>query len=221
MSTGIGYTGCMKNFPILLCGLLAAAPALRADSPNPGLDTLTEWMTGSFDSRRQAEADTNYLEIHLQMARIWPERKDAVWLYVEQAAGWALERPYRQRVYRVSELDKGYESAVYTLEDPLRFTGAAKNLDLLAGITPDSLELREGCAIHLRWDGEAFSGSTHDKDCGSTLRGASYATSEVRITADLLESWDRGFDAGDEHVWGAENGPYLFRRQELAATDGR
>lgn len=203
-----------------LIGLLALSPASIAGTPDPGMDTLTAWMTGSFDSRRQAEADTNYLEIHLQMARIWPERRDAVWLYVEQAAGWALDRPYRKRVYRVSARDEGYESAVYTLPDPLRFTGASRDLELLEGITPDSLEIREGCAIHLRWDGEAFRGSTHEKDCESSLRGARYATSEVRITADLLESWDRGFDEQDEQVWGATEGPYLFRRLQEDSSDG-
>jgi hypothetical protein len=50
------------------------------------------------------------------------------------------------------------------------------------------------------------------KGCGSTLNGASYATSEVLLESTLLLSWDRGFDARDQQVWGATAGGYVFDR---------
>ena len=65
----------------------------------------------------------------------------------------------------------------------------------------------------LRQSGPVWTGSTAGKECGSDLRGASYATSEVTISSSTLESWDRGYDAADKQVWGAEKGPYIFARE--------
>ena len=60
----------------------------------------------------------------------------------------------------------------------------------------------------------AFYGATRENDCESSLRGASYATSEVRLFADAMHSWDRGYDADGVQVWGATAGPYEFLRLE-------
>jgi hypothetical protein len=32
------------------------------------------------------------------------------------------------------------------------------------------------------------------------------------VTETTLESWDRGFDAGGEQVWGATAGGYVFEK---------
>lgn len=132
----------------------------------------------------------------------------------EQAAASNLEKPYRQRVYRLSQLDDDlFESRVYTFDDPLEYAGAYTVDEPLKGLTPENLSLREGCSILLRCTGTAFEGSTLGSLCGSTLRGASSATSEVRITPNMVLSWDRGFDAAGTHIWDAEKGPYEFRRK--------
>lgn len=180
---------------------------------NEDLENLTSWMTGSFSSQEQSEADTNYYDIRLEMVQIWKERTDAIWLYIEQAASWALEKPYRQRVYRVvKNADGTLESGVYTFDDPLRFAGAWKEEIPLAGLSPDSLSERSGCAIILDFKDAMFVGSTDEKNCSSVLRGASYATSEVEIEENVLKSWDRGFNENDEQVWGARFGPYIFKK---------
>ena len=104
-------------------------------------------------------------------------------------------------------------SEVFELPEPLRFAGAWKDRDPLASRSPDSLTLREGCADVLRGivDG-MFVGSTDGNGCGSSLRGASNATSEVRIGPDRIESWDRGFDESGDQVWGAGRGPSVSLR---------
>ena len=183
------------------------------DSKEVELQNLKSWMTGSFSSEEQANLDSNFYNIHLHMVQIWVERTDAVWLYVEQAASWSLEKPYRQRVYRVSANEDGtFESAVFTFNDPLRFTGAWKNENPLSELTPDSLLEREGCALILHYEEGAFVGSTNEKDCTSNLRDASYATSEARIEENVLTSWDRGYDENGVQVWGAITGPYIFKK---------
>ncbi|GJQ62038.1 MAG: chromophore lyase CpcT/CpeT 1 [Melioribacteraceae bacterium] len=181
---------------------------------NEKLDLLKNYMTGSFSSADQAAADTNFFDIRLEMKQIWNERNDAIYLYVEQAASWALDKPYRQRIYKVVQTgENSFESAVYTFENPLRFAGAFREDNPLSELTPDSLLEREGCAIMLEYSDGKFTGSTVDKNCGSDLRGASYATSEVEISENVLTSWDRGFDSEDRQVWGAITGPYIFKKK--------
>jgi hypothetical protein len=182
-----------------------------------GLMALASMMIGSYDTAEQAKADPEYFDIRLHMARIWPERSDAVWLYVEQAMSTAQQRPYRQRVYRLTAIDATtFVSEVFELPgDPLRFTGAWQDASRLASVTPEQLVLRQGCEITLRLmpDG-TMTGSTRLGACSSSLRGASYATSEVILSPGTLVSWDRGFDSTGQQVWGAVKGGYVFRKQD-------
>ncbi|RMH70854.1 MAG: hypothetical protein D6675_08180 [Gemmatimonadetes bacterium] len=187
----------------------------RAEQDARDYETLTAWMTGSFSSAEQAVADSDYYDIRLEMVPIWQERTDGYWLYVEQAVATYKDRPYRQRVYQVTQSTPGtYISYIYTLPDPpLRFAGAYQHETPLATLTPDSLTLREGCEVILqKQDVETFAGATGKKTCTSELRGASYATSEVILTKEALISWDRGYDSEGNQVWGAEKGGYIFKR---------
>ena len=181
------------------------------------LQTLSDWMTGSFTSKAQANSDSSYYEIELEMVRIWPERADGYWLYVEQAVASSKDRPYRQRVYQLTQNeDNSFKSEVYAFDNPLRFAGDWQKDNPLLELTPDSLILRDGCAVILkRISPDEFKGSTIEDKCKSSLRGASYATSEVLVTKDRIISWDRGFDADGNQVWGAEKGGYVFDKKTV------
>lgn len=178
------------------------------------LETLLYLMKGSFSSQAQAESDSTFYDIRLEMAPIWTDRTDGYWLYVEQAAAQSLDQPYRQRVYHLTQLnDSTFSSRVFAIDEPLRFAGAWQEQDPLAGLTPDSLSERVGCEIILQAESDSvFVGSTVDKNCQSDLRGASYATSEVRIDPTGLTTWDRGWNDLDSQVWGAEVSGYRFER---------
>lgn len=65
----------------------------------------------------------------------------------------------------------------------------------------------------MTWDTDHFSGQTHERDCPSSLNGASFASSEVELRSDQMSSWDRGYDADGAQVWGATAGPYRFVRR--------
>jgi len=201
---------------ILSATLAALAQEVPATHRVPALPHLASWMAGSFSSAEQAAADSNYFDIRLHMEPIWEERADGPWLYVEQAVASSLERPYRQRVYHVTEPEPGqFVSEVFELPgDPLRFAGAWRADSLLAGVTPEQLIARQGCAVHLRWVPErrTYEGRTPGEACLSSLRGAAYATSEVVVSEDGIVSWDRGWDDQGRQVWGAEKGGYVFRR---------
>jgi CpeT protein len=177
---------------------------------------LRSRMIGSFTSELQAKSDSDYYNIHLNMSPIWERSEDGYWLYVEQAVASALKKPYRQRIYHIYlKDDKTLVSKVYELNSPLRFAGAYNNPELLKGLTKDSLIDRQGCAIYLTKNKEGnFSGSTPGKECLSSLRGSTYATSEVVIYEDKLISWDRGWDKDDKQVWGAQKAGYQFIKQK-------
>ncbi len=198
----------------------SASVELVRDPASDGVADLAECLTGSFSSAAQAAADDAFFDIRLHMAPIWTSRDDGPWLYVEQAVATAQDQPYRQRVYHLREVEPGlFESAVYTLPDPEGAIGAWRAPERLDGVALSDLEPRTGCAILMRRHGAAFVGSTLGTLCPSDLRGARYATSEVRVTPDGLVSWDRGFDAAGTQVWGARTGGYVFDRVTADETD--
>lgn len=170
---------------------------------------LAGFMAGSYSSEEQHLKDTtNYFDIHLQIIPIWKNNSDGYRFYVEQAMNGFLENPYRQRVYHLKEHENAFESIIYTLKDPLRFTGKP---EMVESLPFDSLTEKEGCSVFLSKTGEKeYAGGTREKSCPSDRKSATYATSIVTITKNLLLSWDQGFNDKDEQVWGAEKGGYRF-----------
>ncbi|WP_298426120.1 chromophore lyase CpcT/CpeT [uncultured Kordia sp.] len=197
---------------LFICTVISSCSSSKVTSDQNELSALQTLMTGSFDSSEQAANDESYYSISLHMYPIW-KSKDGYWLYVEQALSTNQLKPYRQRVYQLEKLEDGsFSSKVYTLANPKDFIGKWKTPAFFDQFDLSLLKEREGCAVILKKEGNMYTGSTNEKDCKSTMRGASYATSEVTIKANVIESWDRGFDSNDEHVWGAEKAGYVFKR---------
>lgn len=205
----------MKNlFAILLITITLQSYAQTDDET---LNELVEWMTGSFSSEEQASKNEDYYHIQLHMQPIWPDASsNEVYMYVEQASVETPNEPYRQRVYHLYKVDEDmYASDVYALPTPEKYIGAYKLENPLSELQPRDLIKRNGCTVFLEYDGFAsFSGGTEGKNCESSLRGASYATSEVSVMDGKIISWDQGFDAYDLQVWGATRGGYIFIRSE-------
>ncbi len=200
--------------PAITVCIICCAKATAQVATSTDLDRLATWITGTFSSAEQAQSDTDFFDIRLQIVRIWPQRTDGYWLYVEQATAAAQEKPYRQRVYHLHQLSSDlFESRVFTLNQPEAFINGFKRPDGLTSLSLDSLTLRNGCSIILRKMGDSsFVGTTIANGCESSLRGASYATSVVELSAEQLISWDRGFDNTGKQVWGATKGGYVFRK---------
>ncbi len=175
------------------------------------LEELAYTMAGSYTSAAQAKADTSYFEIELEMVRIWPKRKDGAWFYVEQAMASSKAKPYRQRVYHVKQVnDSTFTSTIFTIKGGAAWYGAYADLVKLEQLPKDSLEALDGCDITLVRRGAVYEGSTRGHECPSTRNNASYTTSEVVLRRDRMVSWDRGWNAAGEQVWGAGKGGYIF-----------
>ena len=205
----------IKNYIVLIILIIfgfSQCVSTKEGSAKGGIDMLKELMTGSFSSEKQAKKDSTYYNITLKMYPIWEDRKEEHWLYVEQAVATAQNRPYRQRVYKIERAGENvFRSIVYTLPNPKRFVGKWSTPEAFNAITPDSLTLRDDCAVYMkRMARKYFKGETKIGSCKSSLRGATYATSQVEVFKNKIVSWDRGFDNDDEQVWGAEKGGYIF-----------
>lgn len=201
LTLGIGIAGCASH-------RVSAAPS------SPEMVEFAERITGKFSNREQAEANHAFSDVRVMITPIWLHRVGAHWFYVEQWLAGASDRPYRQRVYRLTEPEPGaFAIEVYALPDPTKWIGAWKEPDRFSDIQPRDLGARDGCAIVVHRDTAGdFSGSTEDDWCGTEIPGAAYATSQMRVAADGMETWDRAFDGSGTQVWGATAGPYQFRR---------
>lgn len=211
---GPGFPGWGGALAALALGAAPPAYVDAATAHEAELALVASYLAGEFSSAQQAGADPDYRDVRLRMTPIWAERRGEHWLYVEQALASTLDRPYRQRVYRLV-WNQGVRSIVYTLPEAAAqaLAGAATPAALMAPWQPSDLHERLGCDIVLRRQAAGrYAGSTQGHHCASELRGAVYATSAVILTADGLDSWDRGFDAQGTQVWGAEKGPYRFLR---------
>lgn len=209
LTAAAALSGCNKN---------AKSSASSAETADLGsVSMLRDWMVGSFDSSAQAQTDPSYFDIKLHMVEIWKNRNDGPWLYVEQAMAEAQDKPYRQRVYQLSPLGQGlYQSAVFEIADSIeaaqQYAGTWKDPNPLGTLGPNNLKRKDGCEVVLKYfpTENVFKGSTLAANCPSTLRGASFATSEITLVPGELRSWDRGYDAAGKQVWGAVKGGYIF-----------
>ena len=201
-------------FTLLLVIFSLSSVKIYSQIKSVNINALVSMMEGSFSSEEQSANDPEYPDLRLHIKKIWQDRTDGKWLYVEQASAETPDKPYRQRVYRITSTREGrFESAVFTLRKPLRFAGEWMNENPIPGLTPDSLHLREGCSVIITlMNDTTFEGSTVGSDCKSKMRGAKYATSEVQISPSIIKIRDRGFDEDGIQVWGAEKGGYIFKR---------
>lgn len=182
----------------------------QEETPQNHLPELFALMQGSFDSEIQSQVDTTYYNISLHMYPIWKDKGN--FLYVEQALNSKQDKPYRQRIYEVTQLnDSVYSSAIYTIENDSLWIGKWKTPEAFDTLDMNKVTKKEGCEVLLkRMEPYYYKGETGEKTCESSLYGASYATSEVEILEDKIISWDRGFDDKDEYIWGAEKSGYIF-----------
>ena len=174
------------------------------------LKELVSIMQGHYSSERQSINDTSYFNISLRMTPIWKEKGN--YLFVEQAIFDKQNKPYRVRVYKVSQKSENeFISEIYTIKNEKDWIGKWATPEAYDKLTIADIELKQGCGVVLKREAKVkFVGSTGDKTCPSELRGASFANSKVTVMQNEIVSWDQGFDKDGKQVWGATKGGYQF-----------
>lgn len=198
----------------LLALFMLAVGLTRAADDTAARDRFTRLFTGVFSSVEQSLGDKTIRNVAVHCVRIWPQRTDGTWFYIEHALAEGLDQPYRQRVHQlVATADGALELRIYTLDDPIPSTGAWRQPAPLADLARDRLTLLEGGSIFFREmpDG-SFVGGTRGDGCPNDLRGATHATTEMTLTTEKFTFWERGYNAARRQVWGPTNGGYIFKR---------
>ena len=199
------------------CAALLAAILSAAGAPAAAADVLAEYVAlqvGRFTSRAQARQEPGYESVTWHIAEIWIDDDAAErWLYTESWADGGRS-PYLQRITRLQAGEDGTITGTrYTLPDPARYAGAWRETARFADLSPSGLEVLPGCELTItRAEPGLFEGATTGRRCLNSYKGASYAVSRSRLTADEMENWDRGFDSAGNLVWGPQAGPYRFQR---------
>ena len=159
----------------------ARTPHIGFDSEEPSelVRTLTARLTGTLGSAIQAERTEDYRDIRLQSCTVAAPGLGSTVLYVEQAVATALDKPYRQRLYVLEEIDETtVRSSIYTLADPAAAVGLCDETRRRS-FHHSEASLREGCEVDMSFDGTVFRGETAPEACPSSLRGATHATVAV------------------------------------------
>lgn len=190
-------------------------PELPEEIMAERLMMLKSWMSGDFNSSALAASDTNYYSIDLHMCLIREDSGKWFELYVEQALSSRPESPYRQRIYHITAVDTlNFVSEIYVLNEDSLFVGACASDELKAQLPLAGQYKKEGCDVHLKWNGiDGFEGATLGTDCYNVFGGAAYATSEVTVKKDRIESLDQGYDQNGVKVWGPSGKAYVFLRE--------
>ncbi|MBD2345965.1 chromophore lyase CpcT/CpeT [Anabaena subtropica] len=193
---------------------------------SPDLLTLGKYLTGEFDNREQALAEPVWF-VHLRLWQrpvdLFPD--DSITLFAEQANIVNLDRPYRQRIFRLMpnpNSETGLYVQYYMPKNPSALTGAGRNPDLLKTLTPDQLELLPGCILSVSQQTVAsnryqFTASPlPDTRCTFTYLGNTVQVSlGFEVTETELYTYDKGIDQETgKATWGAITGPYRYTKRE-------
>lgn len=218
----------MLNKPFKKFGLLLASACMlqalvlseaRAETRPTATDDFAELLLGTFDSSTQAIDDADYLDVTVQHCRV--EVKD---LPAALATGHFIalrqsistsENPYRVRILRVfsGEGPTGVRVSSFAPQQgvdlsELCFKPTSERIISFADLS------EEKCTTSANKEGDAFIGGTGPSGCASARMGAVRMTSELRLDAKGLTTWDRGWDAQGKLAWGPAKGPYQFERVE-------
>ena len=114
---------------------------------------LQQCMSGSFSSELQSKQDSDFFDIRLRMVPIWTPSSTEFFLYVEQARADMLDKPYRQRIYKVVKEDNThFTSYIYMAPNQELLVGKESNDSVFSTFTADSLKIKDGCEVHLTFN---------------------------------------------------------------------
>lgn len=173
------------------------------------IETLHEWLTGSFENKIQAFSNpSKYAMIRVTHVPIWDG-----WFYGEQAYTYQAQKPYRQFVLHPTLEENSIRILNYEISGKEQFAGC-KNLDKL---TKDMISLKNGCDVNLTFNGSSFIGGLSGCDCYVNWNGRdTYLQNEIELTPTYYYVKDLGFCQTNHHqIWGSKYGRFEFKRMPL------
>ncbi len=175
--------------------------------------SLTKLMVGYFENESIRTSDSTTVEQSLRVVPIW-ENREGHFLYAEQFESDLPSKPQFQKIYKIeSDQNGGFVSNVYTLQDASTAIGQWAAPMFFDKYIIGDLIIEEGCTIYITRHGDgSYSGSTRMDQCKTTLNGATYKTSTIKLREDSFMNWEKGFDKSGNQIWGKELGTSVFKR---------
>ncbi len=192
--------------------LSGSSVSLAQPLPQHHVDTVAAHLTRAMDTTAQAVNNPNFVGVQMTTCPIEVTESDtsAIYLYQEQALTERIGTPYRQRFLQIKLSDDGtrVESRTFKPATPGDWTGFCQQRDRIVA----AHELGPlVCIVGLRPSTLGYVGSTPSEGCPVNLRGAVRLTNTIVLHRDGMDTWDRGFNADGDQVWGAETEPYQYR----------
>jgi hypothetical protein len=180
--------------------------------------TLARWMAADFTNQKQVFENPPFWSYIRYCMRPLPwEFLGGFSFLLEQSYDYALDQPYRIRVFHLVQVDGQITIKSYRIENQETFYGASRDLDRLATLTPESLVPVGGCDFDVVKKEQIFYGSVKPgKGCIVERNGkTTYLDSSFEVSEEKFVIRDVGRDPEtDELVWGSVAGAFVFDRYQ-------
>jgi CpeT/CpcT family (DUF1001) len=192
------------------CSLLLLPPRVLGQSI-PINQQIRE-VVSYLDTSTWAAFDRQAPDVRITTCPIRIADTDTTFLYQEQALSLELNSPYRQRFLQIapSADNLRVESIAYKPTHPEAWIGLCDRPEVDRVVPLPELG-ETVCSLILQKEGDGYWGTTPEEGCAANYRGAVRITNQVQLTQDTMETWDRGFDAQGQQVWGATDQSYQYR----------
>ncbi len=177
------------------------------------VEEVVSYLVGTMDTSAQAATNSDVANVQMTTCRVTVENQDeaGIFLYQEQAVASNLSAPYRQRFLRIAPTDDDrVESLAFKPIEPENWIGLCDRAPEARAIAIADLD-DPLCSVILQREGNFYRGETPAGGCPANFRGAVRITNTIILTETTMETWDRGFDAQGNQVWGADDESYQFR----------
>jgi hypothetical protein len=181
------------------------------------VNSVVSHLVGVMDTSAQASANPKAPSVRMTTCRVQiidnpTEAISSAYLYQEQALTDNLDKPYRQRLLQIkpSTGDRTVESKSFKPQNPESLIGLCNKPETQRVIQFSNLG-ESVCSVFLKPTDKGYLGETPSQGCPANIRGAVKITNTILLHSEGMDTWDRGYDAQGNQVWGAENQSYQYR----------
>ncbi|MDX2228006.1 MAG: chromophore lyase CpcT/CpeT [Leptolyngbyaceae cyanobacterium bins.349] len=207
--------------PILLTDAQSASAQVWATPKmQQQVDEVVTLLEGVMDTTAQATVNPKAPGVQMTTCRVQADFPAALKintvLYQEQALIGKIDQPYRQRVLVIaaSSNNDSVVSISSKLAEPTKWIGLCNRPESQRVLQIDQDLGEQVCMVYLQKSATGYIGETPPQGCPANIRGAVRITNTIELTPTGMNTWDRGFDATGQQVWGARSESYQFRRRE-------
>lgn len=186
---------------------------------------VVDHLVGIMTTAEQAVANSKAPDVRMTTCKVRVQGAEAAlagettFLYQEQALSTKLSEPYRQRFLRIapSRDRQSVQSLSFRPANAETWKGLCSQPEVQRTVSRKELGMPV-CSVFLKRSGAEYVGRTPIDGCPANVRGAVRITNRIVLHDAGMDTWDRGFDAEGNQVWGAATDSYQFRRMPLSAN---